>query len=90
LVVERLKRELTRRERDVLLEAVRLGTFTNSQIARSLQVKPPNITKYLNSLLERRFIYPHHRSGRQVFYSASEDVRIVRDLPEATQRALFD
>jgi len=51
-------------------------------IARTLTVKPPNVTKYLNTLLERRFIYPHHREGRQIFYCASEDVRIIRDLPE--------
>jgi hypothetical protein len=88
LVLERLKRELTRREWDILREAVRLGTFTNAAVARALNLKPPNVTKYLNALLERRFIYPHHREGRQIFYCASEDVRILRDLPE-TAGSLF-
>lgn len=85
LVIERLKRELTRREWDVLREAVRLGTFTNAAISRSLKVKPPNVTKYLNALLDRRFIYPHHREGRLILYCASEDVRIIRDLPESAE-----
>ncbi|MBI1925927.1 hypothetical protein HYR99_16955 [Candidatus Poribacteria bacterium] len=85
LVLERLKRELTRREWDVLREAVRLGTFTNAALARALQAKPPNVTKYLNTLLERRFIYPHHREGRQIFYRASEDVRIIRDVPDRAE-----
>ncbi|MBM4045034.1 MAG: hypothetical protein FJ279_07965 [Planctomycetes bacterium] len=89
LVSERLKRELTRREWDVLRETVRLGTFNNAAIARALHVKPPNVTKYLNALLDRHFIYPHHRTGRQVFYCASEDVRILRDLPEEAQRTLL-
>lgn len=89
LVLERLRRELTRREWDVLREAVRLGAFTNASIARGLKVKPPNVTKYLNTLLERRFIYPHHREGRQIFYRASEDVRIIRDLPDEAQPTLF-
>jgi hypothetical protein len=88
LVLERLKRELTRREGEILREAVRLGTFTNAAIARALTLKPPNVTKYLNTLLERRFIYPHHREGRQIFYCASEDVRIIHDLPE-TAASLF-
>lgn len=88
LVLERLKRELTRREWDVLREAVRLGTFTNAAIGRALNVKAPNVTKYLNALLERRFIYPHHREGRQIFYCASEDVRIIRDVPEQVE-AMF-
>ena len=82
LIFERLTRELTRREWDVLREAVRLGTFTNAAIAHALKVKRPNVTKYLNTLLERRFIYPHHREGRQIFYCVSEDVRIIRDMPE--------
>ncbi|MBI4285632.1 MAG: hypothetical protein HY670_07005 [Chloroflexi bacterium] len=85
LVLERLKRELTRREWDVLREAVHLGTFTNAAIARTLKAKPPNVTKYLNTLLERRFVYTHHREGRQIFYRASEDVRIIRDLPESAE-----
>jgi DNA-binding MarR family transcriptional regulator len=45
LVLERLKRELTRREWDILREAVRLGTFTNAAVARALNLKPPNVTK---------------------------------------------
>lgn len=89
LVFERLRRELTAREWDVLREAVRIGTFTNADIAKNLQVKPPNVTKYLNSLLERHFIYPRRREGRQIFYRASEDVRIIRDLPADAQRKLF-
>jgi hypothetical protein len=82
LTLERVKRELTPREWDVLREAVLLGTFTNATIARALHVQAPNVTKYLNALLERRFIYPHHRQGRQLFYCASEDVRILRHMPE--------
>jgi DNA-binding transcriptional ArsR family regulator len=88
LVFERLRRELTAREWDVIREAVRLGTFTNADIAKSLKVKPPNVTKYLNTLLDRHFIYPHRREGRQIFYRASEDVRIIRDLPADVQRKL--
>lgn len=90
LVFERLRRELTVREWDVLREAVRLGTFTNTDIAKSLKVKPPNVTKYLNALLERHFIYPYRREGRQIFYRASEDVRIIRDLPSSAQGKLFE
>lgn len=82
LVLERLKRELTPREQEVLREAVRVGTFTNAALAQALHLKRPNVTKYLNTLLAKRFIYPHHREGKQVFYCASEDVRIIRDLPE--------
>lgn len=90
LVLERLKRELTRREWDVLREAVRLRTFTNADIARALKQHRQNVSKYFNALLAKRFIYPHHRTGRQIFYCASEDVRIVRDLPDHAQRTLFD
>jgi predicted transcriptional regulator len=90
LVIERLKRELTRREWDVLREAVRLGTFTNAEIARALKQQRQNVSKYLNTLLERRFIYPHHRTGRQIFYCASEDVRIIRDLSDEVRKTLFD
>jgi hypothetical protein len=88
LAIERLRHqqpELTPREWDVLREAVRLGTFTNAAIARALGVKAPNVTKYLNTLLQQRLIYPHHREGRQIFYCASEDVRIIRDVPREVQ-----
>jgi hypothetical protein len=90
LVLERLKHELTRREWDVLRESVRLGSFTNADIARALKQHRQNISKYFNTLLGKRFIYPHHREGRQIYYCASEDVRIIRDLPNDTQRKLFD
>jgi DNA-binding NarL/FixJ family response regulator len=90
LVLERLKHELTRREWDVLRESVRLGSFTNADIARALKQHRQNISKYFTTLLGKRFIYPHHREGRQIYYCASEDVRIIRDLPNDTQRKLFD
>lgn len=89
LVMDRLQHELTRREWDVLRVAVRLGTFTNADISRALKQQRQNISKYFNSLLAKRFIYPHHRDGRQIYYCASEDVRIIRDLSDDTQRKLF-
>src|SRR5262249_35240182 len=88
LVLERLRSDLTNREGDVLREAVRRDTFTNAEIARSLQGKPPNVTKYLDVLLEKRLIYPYRREGRQVFYRASEDVRIMRDFPDEARQVL--
>jgi predicted transcriptional regulator len=90
LVIDRLQHELTGREWDVLKEAVRLGTFTNADIARSLKQQRQNISKYFNSLLDKRFIYPHHRDGRQIYYCASEDVRIIRDVPQKTLKKLLE
>lgn len=82
LVIDRLQHEVIGREWDVLKEAVSLGTFTNADIACALKQKRQNISKYFNSLLDKRFIYPHHRDGRQIYYCASEDVRIIRDVPQ--------
>lgn len=81
LVMDRLRHELTTREWDVLREAVRLGTFTNADVAKALKQHRQNVSKYFNALLAKRFIYPQRREGRQIFYRASEDVRIIRDLP---------
>ena len=81
LVLDRLQHGLTGREWDVLREAVTLGTFTNADIAHALKQHRQNVSKYFNSLLDKRFIYAHHREGRQIFYCASEDVRIIRDVP---------
>ena len=89
LVIDRLQHELTGREWDVLKEAVKLGTFTNADIARALKQQRQNISKYFNSLLAKRFIYPHHREGRQIYYCASEDVRIIRDVPSRVLKKLL-
>jgi predicted transcriptional regulator len=89
LVIDRLQHELTAREWDVLKEAVKLGTFTNADIARALKQQRQNISKYFNSLLDKRFIYPHHREGRQIYYCASEDVRIIRDVPSRALKKLL-
>jgi Fic family protein len=89
LALDRVKRELTRREGEILQAAIGLGLFTNAELARTLKVKPPNVTKYLNALMDRRFIYPHHREGRQIFYCASEDVRILQDFQDEVHRRLF-
>ncbi|MEK9138229.1 MAG: hypothetical protein AAB393_13975 [Bacteroidota bacterium] len=90
LVIDRLRHELTGREWDVLKEAVKLGTFTNADIARSLKQQRQNISKYFNSLLDKRFIYPHHRDGRQIYYCASEDVRIIRDVPSKALKRILE
>lgn len=90
LVMDRLQHSLTRREWDVLREAVKLGTFTNADIARVLKQQRQNVSKYFNALLSKRFIYPHHRDGRQIYYCASEDVRIIRDISLKAQATMFD
>lgn len=77
-------------KRPVLREAVHHKAFTNSDIRRALNLKSPNVAKYLNTLLDKRFIYPQQRSGRQMFYCASEDVRIIRDVPSDLQQRLFE
>ena len=59
-------------------------------IARALKQQRQNVSKYFNALLAKRFIYPHHRDGRQIYYCVSEDVRIIRDVPPKTQKTLFD
>lgn len=89
LVFDRLQHSLTSREFDILRESVKLGTFTNADITRALKQKRQNISKYFNSLLSKRFIYPHHRDGRQIYYCVSEDVRIIQDIPPKLQKKLF-
>jgi hypothetical protein len=88
LVIDRLQHEVTGREWDVLRQAVNLSTFTNADIATALKQQRQNISKYFNSLLDKRFIYPHHRDGKKIYYCASEDVRIISDVPEKTLKKL--
>ncbi len=90
LVIDRLRHELTGREWDVLRVAVRLGSFTNAQVTRALKQQRQNISKYFNSLLQKRLIYPHHRQGRQIYYCASEDVRIIREVPTKVLKRLLN
>jgi len=74
---------------EVLRIAVKLEAFTNTDIAAALGQRRQNVTKYLNTLLTKNFIYPHRREGRHILYRVSEDVRIIRDVPENEQAALF-
>ncbi|MCI0694096.1 MarR family winged helix-turn-helix transcriptional regulator [candidate division KSB1 bacterium] len=90
LVFERIRHQLTKREWEVLSAAVKLDDFTNSDLTTALKQRRQNVTKYLNTLLAKNFIYPYHRDGRHVRYRASEDVRVIRDIPENEQASLFD
>jgi DNA-binding NarL/FixJ family response regulator len=89
LVFERIRHQLTKREWEVLSTAVKLDDFTNTDIAAALGQRQQNVTKYLNTLLAKNFVYPYRRDGRNICYRASEDVRVIRDVPESEQTALF-
>ncbi len=89
LVIGKLKQELTGKEWDVLRAVVNLGTFTNADVSRKLKQHRQNVSKYFNTLLDKRIIYPHHRDGRQIYYCASEDVRIIRDVPNRVLKSLL-
>jgi DNA-binding MarR family transcriptional regulator len=89
LVFERIRLQLTKREWEVLRTAVRLDAFTNTDVTTALGHRRQNVTKYLNTLLDKNFIHPYRRDGRRILYRVSEDVRIVRDVPENEQISLF-
>jgi len=67
---------------------IRLLGLDSSIRGRSAAIDGRSPAPALNVLLERRFIYPHHREGRQILYCASEAVRIIRDVPEQVE-AMF-
>ena len=89
LVFERIRHQLNKREWEVLRAVVGMDAFTNTDVTQALGLRRLNITKYLNTLLVKNFIYPYRRDGRHILYRVSEDVRVVRDFPEDEQKKLF-
>lgn len=89
LVIAKLRGELTAKECEILWTAVKMGTFTNAHIAKKLKQQRQNVNKYFNTLLNKQYIYPHHRDGRQVYYCAREDVRILGDVPDKVLKKVF-
>lgn len=79
IVVEKVNATLTPKEKQVLMTAVKYGTFVNSVIAKRLNMPMPNVARCLERLTELNFIYPLQKVERYRYYRVNETVQILRE-----------
>lgn len=82
VVAERMHHTLSPNEFKVLAQATAYPRFTNLQISRDLKIQAPNVSKYLQTLVEKSYVRFVGKEGRTGWYAVSEDARVVKIFHE--------
>lgn len=84
ILTENLMENITPQEWEALRLAVSKEFFTNLDISKKLGMAAPNVSRMIKNLLGHHLISLYSKEGRNIYYQAHEDVRIILDTYKPT------